>query len=125
MDNIWDTLFELAPIDQLKPPSTLYDVIVDTRDLEIVKRYVAGGHAAEQQFAGGHSITLAINKGDLEFVQYFVAAATDLQSISELVASAVRRFAESNDAGLGFAERGTALEHGATVRRYERPVASG
>ena len=97
MNDIWEVLFELAPIKRSKPPSTLYDVIVDTGDLATVKRYVAGGHAAVQQFAGGHSVTLAVSKGDLELVRYFVEAADEIQSIHELVTHAVRRCAEAND----------------------------
>ena len=97
MNDIWHALFELAPIKRPTPPSTLYDVIVDTKDLATVKRYVAGGHAIDQQFAGGQSVTLAVSNGDLEFVRYFVEAATDLQGVHELVTHAARRFAESSE----------------------------
>ena len=98
MTDIWDVLFELAPIRRPKPLSTLYDVIVDTKDLETVKRFVAGGHSVVEQFAGGDSVSLAIAKGDREFVQYFVEAAPDIKDINEIVTQAVRRYTESNEA---------------------------
>ena len=50
-EQLWEVLYELAPVKRPKPPSTLYDVIVDGADLDAVKRYVAGGHDLCQQFA--------------------------------------------------------------------------
>lgn len=94
-DRFWETLFLLAPIKRPKPASTLYDVIVDTRDLDTVKRFVAGGHAIAQRFAGGDSVSLSVTKGDLEFVRYFVENSTDTESANELLAKAVRRISES------------------------------
>lgn len=94
-EQLWETLFELAPIKRPKPPSTLYDVIVDTADLETVKRYVAGGHALSQRFAGGHSVALAAKYGNLEFVRYFVENSSDRESVPGLLAKAVERVSES------------------------------
>ena len=97
-ENLWARLYELAPIRSAKPASTLYDVIVDTADLETVKRYVAGGHELAQQFAGGHSVALAIEHGDLAFVRYFVENSTELDTVPDLLAAGVKRLSESTGA---------------------------
>jgi hypothetical protein len=99
-EQLWEWLFELAPIRRPAVPSTLYEVIVDTADLDTVKRYIAGGHALSQQVAGGHSVALAAAHGDLEFVRYFIENSTDLESVPELLAKPVNRISEADGSEL-------------------------
>ncbi len=94
---LWDRLLELAPARRPKPPSTLYDIIIDSQDLETVKRYVDGGHELSQQFAGGHSVCLAVTNGDLAFVRYFVDNVDDLESVHDVLENAVQRLSESGE----------------------------
>jgi len=98
-NGLWGVLFELAPIKTAKPPSTLYDVIVDSNGndeaLAVVREYVEGGHELSQQYAGGHSVCLAIARGSLDFVRYFVENAGDLASVPGLLDKAVERLSEA------------------------------
>ncbi len=95
-EKLWQELFALAPARQPALPSTLYDVITGSADLETVKRYVAGGHALVQQFAGGHSVALAVRHGDLDFVRYFVDGADETELPPDLLADAVTRISQSD-----------------------------
>lgn len=102
-EQLWEVLYELAPVKRPKPPSTLYDVIVDGADLDAVKRYVAGGHDLCQQFAGGHSVALAIKHGDADFVRYFVESSKELDVVHGLLEAGVKRLSESTGEELGVA----------------------
>lgn len=97
----WETLWSLAPMRRRKPTATLYDVIVDTTDLDLVKQFVKGGHEINTKFPGGKAINLAIRHGNLEFVRYFVEHADDMSDVAvTVVAMAIERISESSENGL-------------------------
>ncbi|MEO1246418.1 MAG: ankyrin repeat domain-containing protein [Pseudomonadota bacterium] len=100
-EQLWDVLFLLAPAKRPAPPSTLYDVIVDSEgapeDLKLVREYVEGGHDLSRQFGGGHSVVLAVSKGSPEFVRYFVENADNLESVNGILDRAVQRLSEASD----------------------------
>ena len=106
-NGLWGVLFELAPMKRAKPPSTLYDVIVDSdgkdEALALVRQYVEGGHELSQQYAGGHSVGLAIVRGSLDFVRYFVENAGDLASVNGLLDKAVERLSEAGSGDIDIA----------------------
>jgi hypothetical protein len=104
--DFWALLFKLGAIIPTRPKSTLYDVIVGQQGLDKAKRYVAGGHAISQRYAGGHSLCLAARHGDLEFLRYFIENAPGLENANSLegpndiLSEAVERIAKSGDEAL-------------------------
>ena len=103
---LWSRLFEIGPIRRPKPTASLYEVIAHVGDLDLAKRYVEGGHDISRRLVGGHSLSLAVMHGDLEFVRYFIDNAPDLDhantvdGANDLLSSAVERLSKSDDSGL-------------------------
>lgn len=106
---LWELLFQLGEIRPAKPKATLFEVIVDQKDLKLAKRFIAGGHKLSERYAGGHSLSLAAKHGSMEMVRYFIENAPDLDQVNtvdganSLLSAAIERIANATQEDLDLA----------------------
>ncbi len=97
---LWASLFQLGPVMRQKPAANLYDLLASgDEDLDLIKAYVAAGHDADHQFAGGHTANLAVSHGRLETVEFILGHCENPDG-PDLCHTAVNRIAESTGTDL-------------------------